>query len=58
MAKARELRAIKKEIQQVNQETQQVQNMLNSLDIKDSLERYAREQYNMHKDGEKVYLVD
>jgi cell division protein FtsB len=32
--------------------------MLNSLDIKDSLERYAREQYNMHKDGEKVYLVD
>ena len=58
MAKARELRAIKKEIQQVNQETQQVQNMLTSLDIKDSLERYAREQYNMHKDGEKVYLVD
>lgn len=58
IAKARELRAIEKEIQQVNKETEQVENMLNSLNIKDSLERYAREQYNMHKDGEKVYLVD
>ncbi|MBO5816946.1 MAG: septum formation initiator family protein [Paludibacteraceae bacterium] len=58
ISKAREIRHIQKEIQQVKQQTLEVENMLNSLDNKDSLERYAREQYNMHEDGEVVYLVD
>ena len=58
IAKAKEIREIKQEIQLVNQQTYQVKNMLNSLDIKDSLERYAREHYQMHEDGEVVYLVD
>ena len=49
---------MKREIQLINQQTQEVKNMLNSLDIKDSLERYAREQYQMHEDGEVVYLID
>ena len=57
-AKAREIREIKQEIQIINQQTKEVENMLNSLDIKDSLERYAREHYQMHEDDEVVYLVD
>lgn len=58
LAKAREIREIKQEIQLINQQTQAVENMLNSLDNKDSLERYAREHYQMHEDGEVVYLID
>ena len=58
LAKAREISEIKQEILLVNKQTKEVENMLNSLDIKDSLERYAREHYQMHEDGEVVYLVD
>lgn len=58
IAKAREIREIKQEILLINQQTKEVENMLNSLDIKDSLEHYAREHYQMHEDGEVVYLVD
>ena len=58
IAKAKEIREIKREIHLINQQTQEVKNMLNSLDIKDSLERYAREQYQMHEEGEVVYLID
>ena len=58
LAKAREIREIKQEIQLINQQTQAVENMLNSLDNKDSLECYAREHYQMHEDGEVVYLID
>jgi cell division protein FtsB len=58
IAKAREIREIQQEIQLVNQQTKEIENMLNSLDIKDSLENYAREEYQMHADGEVVYLVD
>ena len=58
IAKAREIREIKQEILLINQQTKEVENMLNSLDIKDSLERYAREHYHMHADGETVYLVN
>ena len=50
LAKAREIREIKQEIQLINQQTQAVENMLNSLDNKDSLERYAREHFQMHED--------
>ena len=58
ISKAREINEIKEEIELVNQQTQEIKNMLNSLDIKDSLENYAREEYQMHADGEVVYLVD
>ena len=58
LGKAREMREIKQEIQLINQQTQSIENMLNSLDNKDSLERYAREHYHMHADGEVVYLVN
>ena len=58
LGKAREMREIKQEIQLINQQTQEIENMLNSLDNKDSLERYAREHYHMHADGEVVYLVN
>jgi cell division protein FtsB len=58
ISKAREINEIKEEIELVNQQTQEIKNMLNSLDIKDSLENYAREEYHMHADGEVVYLVD
>lgn len=58
ISKAKEIREIKNGIVLVNKETKQVETMLNSLNIQDSLERYAREQYKMHEDGEVVYLID
>jgi cell division protein FtsB len=46
------------EIQQIKAETEEANNLLQSLDNKDSLERFAREQYKMHTDKETVYLID
>ena len=57
-AKARESRAIQEKIRIAERETDKAERMLQSLDNKDSLERYAREQYKMHEKGEVVYLVD
>jgi cell division protein FtsB len=57
-AKAREIRAIQEKIRIAERETDKAERMLQSLDNKDSLERYAREQYKMHEKGEVVYLVD
>ena len=58
LAKSREINNIQQQIEQIQQDTEQTKTMLYSLDIKDSLEKYAREEYQMHADGEVVYLVD
>lgn len=57
LKKAKEINAVENEIERVNKQIEKTDNILNSLDIKDSLERFAREEYNMHEEGEEVYLV-
>ena len=54
----REIRKTQVEIQQIKVETEEANNLLQSLDNKDSLERFAREQYKMHADDETIYLVE
>lgn len=54
----REIRKTKQEIERVKIETTKAINLLQSLDNKDSLERFAREQYKMHTDGETIYLIE
>lgn len=54
----REIRKTQMEIQQIKAKTEEANNLLQSLDNKDSLERFAREQYKMHTDKETVYLID
>lgn len=58
ISRRREIRRTKQEIEQIKAETTEASNLLQSLDNKDSLERFAREQYKMHTDNEDVYLVE
>ena len=58
ISRKREIRKTKQEIEQIKAETTEASNLLQSLDNKDSLERFAREQYKMHTDNEDVYLVE
>ena len=57
-SRKREIHQTKREIEQIKAETAEASNLLQSLDNKDSLERFAREQYKMHTDNEDVYLVE
>jgi predicted membrane protein len=57
LKKAKKINAVENEIERVNKQIEKTDNILNSLDNKDSLERFAREEYNMHEEGEEVYLV-
>ena len=40
------------------QKAEEAQQKINNLNQRDSLERFAREQYFMHQPGEDVYLVE
>ena len=53
-----EIRKIKREIIQTRSASARAEQILQSLNNADSLERFAREQYNMHAKDETVYLVD
>ena len=57
-SRAIEVREIKQDIQQTKAETAKAEQILQSLEDPDSLERFAREQYHMHTDGEVVYIVE
>ena len=57
-SRSREIRKTKETIQRIQKETMESERTLRSLDIPDSLERFAREQYNMHTDREDVYIVE
>jgi cell division protein FtsB len=56
--RAQKLRQIERQIDANNAAIQQAQRAMMRLDDLDSLERFAREEYNMHTDNEDVYLVD
>ena len=58
ISRAREMRKIKAEIERVRQETELKERQLRNLDHVDSLEKFAREEYYMHADGETVYVVE
>ena len=58
ISRKREIRKTRREIEQIKSETAEASNLLQSLENKDSLERFAREQYKMHTDKETVYLID
>lgn len=53
-----EIRKTKRDIQRIQAETTHSERTLRSLNNTDSLERFAREQYNMHVAGEDVYIVE
>jgi cell division protein FtsB len=54
----REIRDVKSEIEDIKIQTKKSENLLHSLDNKDSLERFAREQYKMHTEDETIYMID
>lgn len=54
----REIRDVKSEIEEIKIQTKKSENLLHSLDNKDSLERFAREQYKMHTEDETIYMID
>lgn len=56
--RAKKARQIEAQIQENQHEIQQAKRAMLRLDNMDSLERFAREEYNMHADNEDVYLVD
>lgn len=58
VSRKREIRKTQQEIEQIKADTQAANNLLQSLEDKDSLERFAREQYRMHAEDEVVYLVE
>lgn len=53
-----EIREVKREIEQVKEQTAKQEQVLRNLDNVDSLEKFAREEYHMHADGEMVYIVE
>jgi cell division protein FtsB len=53
-----EKKALQQETKKIKQECKKTESLIKSLDQKDSLERYAREHYNMHAEGETVYIVE
>ena len=54
----KEIRDVKSEIEDIKIQTKKSENLLHSLDNKDSLERFAREQYKMHTEDETIYMID
>jgi cell division protein FtsB len=58
ISRAVEMRSIRKKIVQEQAETARASSVLESLNDTDSLERFAREQYHMHRDNETVYIVE
>lgn len=53
-----EIREVKREIEQIKEQTAKQEQVLRNLDNVDSLEKFAREEYHMHAEGEDVYLVE
>ena len=57
VSRTMEIRKIKQTIQHEQAAATQAIRTLESLENPDSLERFAREQYNMHADGEDAYII-
>lgn len=46
------------QVERARQDTEHALRTIQVLQDTDSLERFAREQYGMHADGEDIYLID
>lgn len=58
LTRAVEIRQIRHSIQDIQSQTKKAERVLHTLEHPDSLERYARETYKMHEDGEVVFIVE
>jgi len=54
----REIRQMEQQRDMYREATEQAQREIQMLHNRDSLERYAREQYYMHNEGEEIFLID
>jgi len=54
----RQIYQTEQEIRDAEEATATAQRQINSLAQKDSLEKFAREHYLMHRDCEEIFLVD
>lgn len=54
----REIRQMEQQRDMYREATEQAQREIQMLHNRDSLERYAREQYYMHNEGEEIFLVE
>ncbi len=54
----REIRQMEEQRDMYREATEQAQREIQLLHNRDSLERYAREHYYMHNEGEEIFLVD
>lgn len=53
-----EIRQLEQQRDSYKSGTRELKEQTESLQCKDSLERFAREQYYMHTEGEDVYIVE
>ncbi len=56
--RGREIRHLEEQRDLYQEGAEKAQREMNALHQTDSLERYAREQYYMHKANEEIFLVD
>ena len=56
--RAHQIRQAETQLAEIKSNTEAAENTLKILSTKDSLERFAREQYFMHADNEDVYVVN
>jgi cell division protein FtsB len=54
----REIRQMEQQRDMYREATEQAQREIQMLHNRDSLERYAREQYYMHNEGEEIFLIE
>ena len=56
--RGREIQRLEEQRDRYRADAEEAQQKINNLNQRDSLERFAREQYFMHQPGEDVYLVE
>lgn len=54
----KEIQSYEQQTRAYRKETEKAEQMLQVLNNKDSLERYARELYHMHENNEDIYIVE
>jgi cell division protein FtsB len=54
----KEIQSYEQQTRAYRKETEKAEQMLQVLNNKDSLERYARELYYMHENNEDIYIVE
>lgn len=57
ISRARKISALREQRDFYQSEIDRARQLMGTLDCTDSLERFAREKYNMHAPGETIYMV-